>query len=177
MSIKSNATRYGSVAIAIHWASALGVVAALTSGLVAASITDPVAELTVIRAHVVIGTSVLTLTVLRAIWWLIADKRPQPVAGQPRLQEMAARTVHGLVYLLIFAMASSGIATLIATSAIPALLSGQGLPNFDDAIPRIAHGIMSKLLIGLLVAHVGAALYHQFIRRDRLLGRMGLGAV
>jgi cytochrome b561 len=90
---------------------------------------------------------------------------------------MAARSVHGLVYLLIFLMATSGIASLFAAGAIPALLSGQGLPNFDEVIPRVAHGIMSKLLIGLLVVHVGAALYHQFIRHDRLLGRMGLGAV
>jgi len=31
-------------------------------------------------------------------------------------------------------------------------------------------------MLGLLALHIGAALYHQFIRRDRLLSRMGVGA-
>jgi cytochrome b561 len=177
MSLKSTETRYGSVAIAIHWASALGVIAALATGLVAAGAADPAAQLAVVRWHVVIGLSVFALTLLRILWWLLADKRPQPVAGQPRWQEMAARIVHGLVYVVILLMATSGIASLVAAGAIPALLGGQGLPDLDAIIPRIAHGIMSKLLITLLVMHVGAAMYHQFIRRDRLLGRMGIGAV
>jgi cytochrome b561 len=29
--------------------------------------------------------------------------------------------------------------------------------------------------VGFIALHIGAALYHQFIRRDRLLGRMWLG--
>lgn len=32
-------------------------------------------------------------------------------------------------------------------------------------------------MLVLLALHVGAALYHQFIRRDRLLARMGIGSV
>jgi cytochrome b561 len=39
----------------------------------------------------------------------------------------------------------------------------------------MAHGFMSRILLVLLVDHVGAALYHQFVRHDRLLGRMGVG--
>lgn len=42
-------------------------------------------------------------------------------------------------------------------------------------MPRVAHGIMSRILLLLFVAHVGAALFHQFVRRDHLLARMGLG--
>jgi cytochrome b561 len=32
-------------------------------------------------------------------------------------------------------------------------------------------------LAALVIAHVGAAFKHQFIDRDRLLGRMGIGPV
>ena len=49
------------------------------------------------------------------------------------------------------------------------------MPDFSEYIPRIAHGIMSKLLLVLFVDHVGAALYHQIVRRDHLLARMGVG--
>jgi cytochrome b561 len=34
---------------------------------------------------------------------------------------------------------------------------------------------MSKILLALFVMHVGAAIYHQVIRRDHLLARMGVG--
>jgi cytochrome b561 len=83
--------------------------------------------------------------------------------------------VHLLLYVVIILMSTSGIATIIASGAMPALLSGQPLPDFSGLIPRTAHGIGSRLLLALLVAHIGAALYHQFIRRDRLLARMGVG--
>jgi cytochrome b561 len=49
------------------------------------------------------------------------------------------------------------------------------VPDFSELGPRLAHGAMSKLLLVLLVLHVGAALYHQFIRRDNLMARMGAG--
>jgi cytochrome b561 len=35
---------------------------------------------------------------------------------------------------------------------------------------------MSRILLALFVLHVGAALWHQVVKRDRLLARMGVGA-
>jgi cytochrome b561 len=176
MSLKSTSDRYGSVAIAIHWASALGVIGALTTGLLAAGTADPAADVVLIRGHIVLGSAVLLLTLFRIGWWIWGDKRPQPVAGQPAAQEWAARIVHGGVYVIILLMASSGMVTIILSGALPSIIAGTALPDFSEIAPRIAHGIMGRVMIALLVAHVGAALYHQFIRRDRLLGRMGLGA-
>jgi cytochrome b561 len=37
------------------------------------------------------------------------------------------------------------------------------------------HGLSWTLLLLLLLVHVGAALYHQFLRRDGLFGRMWIG--
>jgi len=37
------------------------------------------------------------------------------------------------------------------------------------------HGLSWILLLLLILLHVGATFYHQFIRRDNLLGRMGFG--
>jgi cytochrome b561 len=83
--------------------------------------------------------------------------------------------VHGLLYVLLILMATSGIATIVSSGAISAISSGAALPDFSELIPRIAHGIMSKILLALFVLHVSAALYHQFVRRDHLLARMGVG--
>jgi cytochrome b561 len=41
--------------------------------------------------------------------------------------------------------------------------------------PRAGHGITATVLILLIALHVGAALYHQFIRKDNLLARMWFG--
>jgi len=35
--------------------------------------------------------------------------------------------------------------------------------------------VMAKIILALFVVHVGAAFYHQIIRRDHLLARMGVG--
>ena len=175
MSLKSTSTRYGSVAIAIHWMSAIGVVLAFVAGLVMANSQSVAVPLLV--AHIALGLSVFVLTLLRIMWWVVADKRPPLPADQPRWQHLAARTVHALLYLILLLMATSGITTIVLSGAIPAIASGAPLPNFDELIPRVAHGVMSRLLLVLLAGHIGAALYHQVIRKDRLLARMGVGAV
>lgn len=174
MGLKSTATRYGSVAIAIHWVSAVAIIALLISGTVMAGAVGE-AKRSILPIHATIGSLVLLLTLVRIGWWVWGDKRPQPVPNQPRMQELAARIVHGLLYAGIIVLGASGIATLALSGAIPALLSGAPLPDFSGLLPRLTHGIVGKAMIALLVLHVGAALYHQFIRRDRLLGRMGIG--
>lgn len=175
MSLRSSSTRYGSVAIAIHWVSAALILFALIGGLVMANSTDAAIRATVLPIHMTLGSLALLLTLARIGWWIWGDKRPAPVAGQPQMQQWAANAVHGLLYLSILVLASSGIATVILSGAIPALLAGAPMPDFSTLLPRAVHGIMARVLLVLLAAHIGAALYHQFIRRDRLLARMGLG--
>lgn len=175
MSLKSTQSRYGTVAIAIHWVSALGVVGALTFGLLAANSTDPAAEPWLLGTHIVFGLSVFALTLLRILWWVFADKRPAPVSALPRWQHIASSAVHGLLYVIILLMASSGITTMILSGAGQALFAGTAIPDVEGIIPFVAHGFMARLMLVLLGAHIGAALYHQFVRRDHLLARMGLG--
>ena len=51
MAWKSNADRYGRVAIAIHWASAIGVAALIASGLLASGEADDGAKMDMLRFH------------------------------------------------------------------------------------------------------------------------------
>jgi cytochrome b561 len=176
MSAKSTSSRYGSVAIAIHWTSAVAVVLTFTGGFIAAHIASPEYQPRILVGHITLGLMVFALTALRIAWWLLADKHPAPPSDQPQWQRLTASTVHGLLYVLLVLMATSGIATLIASGAVPAMLSGGPLPDFGQFVPRIAHGLMSRVLLALFIVHVGAALYHQLVRRDRLLARMGVGA-
>lgn len=176
MSLKSSQTRYGSVAITIHWLTAFIILGLFVTGLLAAGQADPVARLALVRFHVPLGTTALVLTLLRMVWWWLADRRPDLPADQPGWQKFMAIAVHVALYLVILLLASSGIATLVLSGALPAIIGGTALPDFETVLPRLVHGAASKLMLGLLALHIGAALYHQFIRRDHLLARMGVGA-
>lgn len=176
MALKSSSTRYGSVAIAIHWLTALMIVALFATGLLAAAQVDPAAKVALLRAHIPLGAGVLLLTLLRIVWWLVADRRPALPADQPDWQKFMAKGVHFALYAVVLVAASSGLATIILSGALPAIIGSATLPNLEIVLPRAVHGLMSRAMLGLLALHIGAALYHQFIRKDGLLARMGVGA-
>jgi cytochrome b561 len=114
---------------------------------------------------------------LRIVWWWRFDRKPLPVEGSPAWQERVARWVHVAFYVVILGMVASGIGMMILSGAAPAVFGAPGgaLPDFTDYPPRVPHGLGARLLVALLVFHAGAALYHQFIRRDGLLRRMWYG--
>ncbi|MEM7429910.1 MAG: cytochrome b/b6 domain-containing protein, partial [Pseudomonadota bacterium] len=104
---------------------------------------------------------------------LAFDKKPSAIPNTPHWQERSARIVHVLFYIVILGMVASGMGMIVLSGAGPALFGQSGiLPDFWDYAPRIPHGIGARLLVALLVLHIGAALYHQYIRRDGLLSRM-----
>ena len=178
MSMRSTKARYGAVAITIHWLTAILILVMLGTGFRGADMVDPAAKIAILRIHAIIGITVLVLTIARIIWWLTIDKKPPAVAGESPLLNKAASAVHGLLYLLVFVVVGSGMAMMILSGAGEILFGGaaRALPDFFLYPPRIPHEIAALALLALFVAHALAALYHQFIRKDRLLGRMGIGA-
>lgn len=177
MGLKSTADRYGAVVVSLHWLSALLIVILVVSGFRAANTIDPVAKAAVLRLHVPVAIAVLALTVLRIGWWWGVDRKPDPAAGSPRWQQRTAQGVHLLLYVVILAMIASGIGMMALSGAAPIIFGGDvaRLPDFSAIPPRLPHGIGARLLLALVVLHAGAALYHQFIRRDHLLRRMWFG--
>jgi cytochrome b561 len=174
---KSTTTHYGRVAILLHWLSALLLIGLFVAGLAAANTADPALQAAILRVHAPIGTLVLVLTLLRILWWVAFDRKPDHVAGQAAWQTAVSVWVHRGLYLGIVVMALSGIA-LMAMSGAPDILFGGvagPLPAFETFTAYTIHSSMALLLEVLFVLHVAAALYHQFIRRDRLLARMGIG--
>jgi cytochrome b561 len=176
MSMKSANARYGTVAVTIHWLTAALIVGLFATGLLAAGQADSDAKLALVRFHVPLGAAVLALTLLRIVWWWVLDRHPELPADQPGWQKTVALAVHLGIYLVILLLAFSGIATLVLSGALPAIIAGTALPDLETVLPRLVHGVASRVMLGLLALHIGAALWHQFIRRDRLLARMGVGA-
>jgi cytochrome b561 len=177
MSWKSSSERYGNVAIAIHWVSALAILALFVLGFTAANSDDELRKAALLRAHIPLGILVFALTVLRIVWWWFADRGPAPLAGMPSWQIRSEHFVRILLYVSVLVMGASGIGLLVLSGAGPVLFGGSAepLPHFWNYPPMRAHFLAAVLLLGLACFHVAAAFYHHLFRRDRLLSRMGIG--
>ncbi len=178
MSMKSSSTKYGSVAVTIHWLSAIAILAMLGSGFQAASMTDSAAKEAILMFHVPLGIAILALTLLRLFWWWRVDQKPSPVAGDPAWQTLTAKSIHVIFYVVILGMIASGIGTIVLSGAGSILFGADigPLPEFSEVLPRVPHGLGARLMVALFVLHAGAALFHHFIKKDGLIWRIWFGS-
>lgn len=172
--LRSTPRQYGSVAVTLHWLAAIFIIFAFLMGALADNAVASATKTVLLRLHIAAALIVLLLTALRIFWWSFFDRKPQPLQDAHEWQTRLANLVHLTFYIVILGMIASGIGTMVLSGAGPALIHGDALPNFHDYPPRTPHGLGAKLLIALFIAHVGAVVFHQFIRRDGLLGRMWL---
>ena len=173
MARKSSSSKYGTVAVSIHWLTALLILLLLVTGYLAQDAGDSAAKAFFLRFHLPAGMLVLALTIWRICWWMFYDRKPAPVP-MPAWQEWISRAVHFLLYIAVIAMAASGIGMMALSGAGPAVFGAgaAALPDFWDYPPRMGHFVASRALAVLLVLHAGAALHHHFVKRDGLLLRM-----
>ncbi len=176
MILKGTACRYGSLAVTLHWLSAVAILALLALGFMAANAPGTARQTAFLRLHVPLGVVVVVLTLTRIVWWCF-DARPGDVAGQPRWQALTAHVTHSLLYGLLIIMGASGIGLMMLSRAAPILFLGAPgpLPRFPDFPPMVAHTLGAFAMVTLLCLHTGAALFHQVYKRDCLFARMGVG--
>lgn len=146
----------------------------LVTGFRAANAPDALAKAALLRVHVPMAIVVLLLTAFRVLWWWRFDRKPAPLAELPRWQAGLSHAVHVALLVIVFGMAASGIGMMVLSGAGPAVFGGPGavMPDFDEVLPRVPHGVGARLMVVLLALHAGAALYHHFVRRDATLKRM-----
>jgi cytochrome b561 len=187
MQSNNTALRYGSVAMTLHWLIAVLLIGNICVGLYFADLprSDPNLFM-LVQLHKSIGLSVLTLSVLRVIWRLINPVPPLPAGMNPWLR-IGARTSHVVLYILIVAIPLTGW-MMVSASRMGTPTSFFGLfdwPNFPffSNIPMAskrpthelfesAHVFLAWSAIVLIPLHIGAALFHHFVRRDDVLKRM-----
>lgn len=171
-SIPMQTFRYAKPRIAIHWLAAVLIVFMLATGsLVLAELPNTAEKIGNLRIHMILGGLAGLLVLIRIG---LGRAYPAPAAGAG---EKLAHAGHVLLNLVILFMAMSGMLLALQSGALDAVFFGGVLPeDFKSFTPRQVHGILSRVAMGLIAVHVLAALYHQFIVKDRLLSRMGLGA-
>ena len=171
------AARYTRTAIALHWLIALLICGAFPLGLYMTGLPLSPRKLQLYSYHKWIGMVVLLLALLRLLWRL---RHPPPplVAGMPRWQALAAHGAHHALYLLALALPLSG---WLMSSALGFPVVWFGVLPLPDLIGKnkelgevlkLVHEDLGYALLGVVLAHAGAALWHQFIDRDGTLARM-----
>lgn len=155
-----------------HWLILLLVIAALFVGHELDESKDAAQKLSMFPVHFLIGDLILLLTLVR-IYFRKKDGEPAPANANPLLNKIAAAT-HGLLNISVIAVVISGMVTAATSGVIAALQkSDPGLiPDFEKVEAKEFHELFIGILLLLVIFHVLAALYHQFIVKDSLMRRI-----
>jgi cytochrome b561 len=166
--------RYHPLQAALHWISAVLIVFSLMMGtLYLKHLPNTAEKVLPLRVHLIIGLLVGLLTFARLVLVSVLPQPGRATAGNRLLTGLAALVRTGL-YVAILGLVLSGI-NMTLHKNFPATLqfgTDAPLPHAFWHSFRIAHTVFAYVLMGLFAVHVGAALFHQFIRKDQLLLRM-----
>lgn len=160
--------------MALHWTIAALVLTSLVGGWVVlrgTADTDPT-KLGSLARHMAIGVTIGALTLVRLVVRRRGRRVPPPGEVLKGLERLAP-VLHGLSYLLLLGMAASGLATAITTGLNQVVFGGGGLipPGVAASPSRAAHAAIAWLILGFIVLHVGAVVWHH-LRGERILRRM-----
>ena len=172
-----NALGYTLVARVLHWVTAVLVLLQLPLGIVIANQWGGPLQDPLYSAHKSIGALIIPLIVARLTYRL--THRPPPLPGDiPLVQRLAAQVTHWALYALLIVQPLLG---WMATSAYPAPVPVFGLFDLPPLLaPNRAlseqllsvHRLVGFTIAALATLHIGAALFHHFVRQDRVLQRM-----
>lgn len=164
--------QYSKRTAVMHWLIFALVVAAFIIGHNVEEMQDTTQKLAMYPYHFILGNLVLLLVLVR-IYFRKKDGEPAPANANPLLNKLASLT-HVLLNLSLIAVAISGFIT-VATSSLPDAFKTNDpdlVPNFSEVAAKEFHELFIGVLVLLLVIHVAATLYHQFIVKDNLLRRI-----
>ena len=179
MAVKSDASRWGSLARFFHWTTVLLILVQATIGLIMVELPKRPGTIPVYSFHKSLGLTIFAFALLRLLWRAF-DPHPEYPSTIPRWQVIAARTAHALLYALIFAVPLSGWLFDSATALRPLYWFGLfRVPSLtggpDDAIKELAEALhigLFWLLAAVAAGHAAFALFHHFHDRDEILRRM-----
>ena len=171
---------YTLTARVLHWITAALVLTMIPIGVAMANADFGPWQDTLYHLHRSIGAVLLPLVLGRLLWRLKHPAPPLP-ADIPAIQQFAAHATHWALYGLLILQAIVG---WIATSAYRApilvfwLFELPPIWREDKAFSDLmftAHRAIGIAIALLLCAHIGAALFHHFVRKDGVLMRMVSG--
>jgi cytochrome b561 len=167
---------YDGVAVALHWVTALLVVIQFALAVSWDSFPRDTRE-NLQSVHVSLGVLLTGVIIARIVWRLLpGHHRPAIVTGWVK---WASKSVHTLLYALLFAQASLGFAWRWAQGHDVSFFGLFAIPGPYGALERATrhtlaefHEYIGWAIVIIAFAHAMAALYHHYVLKDRVLGRM-----
>lgn len=167
--------RYGSTAVAFHWAVAALVVFLGTLGLLFDDIPKE-SRAFWINVHGCVGLVYFALVIARLVWWT-SHKPPDLPPDIGEFDRRFSLAAHHLLYALMVLIPIFGFVAFVWHGRV--FDYGLARLNFGVASNRDVfhpaeevHQLLAYCLFGLAALHAAAALYHHFVRRDGVLLRM-----
>ena len=180
--IHNTTQQYGAVARALHWWSAALFFILFFLGLYMSDLDDKdPSRITLVQLHISLGILILGFTLVR-IYWKIKEIQPTPPATMTPLQIKLAKSMYGMLYLLLLAIPIAGYVIVTADGHTPSFFGLFDLPNLiskNEALEDFAedtHEFLAYTAITLVGGHILMALKHHFIEKDETLLQM-LGKV
>ncbi len=176
MQITDNKHSYGSVTKFLHWGMfimiiGLFIVANSMNGL-------PVGpdKFKLMGLHKSIGLTLFFLLVGRIVWRL-SNATPKD-DDVPAWEYFAAHGLHVALYGVLLLMPISGMMMTFAGGYPLSWFGVIDMPNLIGkneqlaATAKFIHSTSAYLLLLMVTGHVGAALFHKFVRKDGIMQRM-----
>jgi cytochrome b561 len=175
--LKNTEARYGAVAKTFHWLMALAIIFMLCLGLYMQGLQMSTDKMSYYGLHKSIGATILVLATLRVVWRQL-NVIPKLPSDMNFIERLGAHLNHYALYFMLFAMPLLGWA-MSSAAGFPVNVFGLfTMPNIVSPdreqfeLFRDLHAIGARILIGLIILHVSAALFHHFWRKDNVLRRM-----
>ncbi len=180
-SFDAGSHRYSLTAIVLHWVLGLALLGIFAVGVYMTDLPFSPTRLKLYNWHKWAGITILALSALRLAWRL--THRPPALPGKiavamPAWQHWAHHGTHYALYALFFVVPLMGWAYSSAAGFPIVVFGVLPLPDFvpvDKALADLIkplHEWSAMALIALAGLHIAAALKHQWIDRDGLIGRM-----
>jgi cytochrome b561 len=183
MLLLNSQTRYGAIALALHWSAVALVVLAWTLGLFIDELPRGPARILGLQVHMLAGLLVVVITFFRLAWRLL-DPSPPPEPTRFGAWLFAdwipvlARLAHAGLYLLLVAVPVAGIVAQFARGESLDLFGIMEIASpwtrdraFVGKVTEV-HELLAHALIALAGFHAAAALLHHWVFGDRTLARM-----
>lgn len=163
--------------IALHWVTLVVILLAVGLVFYRETVDDKAQRILLIALHKSFGLSVAVLAVARLSVRLFRRPLP-PAADMSPLSRFAAEAAHVGLYVLLLALpligwglssANGKPVSFFGLVSLPPLVEPDG--DLGDTFAEY-HEAAAWLLLGLVGVHAAAALFHHFVRRDRVLRAM-----
>lgn len=168
-------SRYTLTAQALHWLTALLVLAIVPVAWVVVSLPQGPERSSLFVVHRSLGVTIFAIAVVRLAWRAVNPPPPLPGGTSPAM-ELVGRLNHWLLYAVLLLMPASGYlqsasgrpVSYFGLFNLPALPENKGL----DDVAKAVHLLGQWAVYALVALHVLATAWHVAVRRDGLLGRM-----